>query len=120
MAEIHGFLARVTLVLILATTAWSGLVLVTRRPIRPALVGGLIWVVGLLGMTGLVGALAAVTTDPPKDPLHLVYGVLALTVLPGAWAISRSRVDARGTTRVLAVASVVQLILVARLFQTGG
>jgi len=119
MAEIHGFLARVTLVLILATTAWSGLLLATRRPIRPALVGGLIWVVGLLGLTGLMGALAAVTTDPPKDPLHVVYGVLALAVLPGAWAIGRSQADSRGAARVLVVASLVLLILVVRLFQTG-
>lgn len=120
MAELHGFLARVALVLILATTAWSGLLLATRRPVPPALVGGLIWVVGLLGLSGLAGVIAALSSGPPRDPLHLVYGALALAVLPGAWAISRSRPDARTTVRVLAVGSVVLIILVVRLFQTGG
>ena len=120
MAEIHGFLARITLVLVLVTTAWSLGLLATRRSIQPALIGGLLWVVGLLAVTSLLGALTAATTHLPKDLLHLVYGALAIVVLPIAWAIGRSRQDPRRVVIVLAVASVVQAVLVLRLFQTGG
>ena len=120
MADIHGFLARVTLALVLVTAAWSLVLLATRRPLRPSLVGGLVWVVGLLGLTSLLGVLVWATTHPPKDLLHLVYGVLAISVLPGAWALGRSRPDARRQVLVLAVASIVLAILVLRLFQTGG
>jgi hypothetical protein len=120
MAEIHGFLARIVLVLVLVTAAWSIGLLATRRPIRPAIVGGLIWVAGLLVLTTLVGAVTALTSHVPKDLLHLVYGALVLTVLPIAWAIGRSRADARRAVLVLSVASVVQVILVVRLFATGG
>ncbi len=120
MAEIHGFLARITLVLVLVTAAWSVGLVATHRPMRPAIVGGLIWVGGLLVVTSLLGALTAATTHLPKDLLHLVYGALAIAVLPIAWAIGRSRRDARRVVLILAVACVVQVILVLRLFQTGG
>ncbi len=120
MAEVHAFLARIALVLVLVTAAWAGWLLASRRPMRPAIVGGLIWVVGLLVLTSLLGAVTAVTAHPPKDVLHLVYGALALSVLPIAWAAGRSRSDPRRVVIVLAVACVVQLILVVRLFQTGG
>ncbi len=120
MAEVHGLLARVTLVLVLITAAWSGAILVTGRPVRPALVGGLIWVVLLLAGTALLGAVVAITAHAPKDPLHLVYGTLAVVVLPGTWWIVRAAYDSRRPVIVLAVASVVEIILVVRLFQTGG
>ena len=120
MSEIHGFLARIVLVLVLATTAWSIGLLATRRPIRPMIVGGLVWVAGLLIVTAVLGAITAVTSHPPKDLLHFVYGALVITVLPIAWAIGRSRPDARRAVVVLSVASVVQVILVVRLFATGG
>jgi hypothetical protein len=120
VAEVHGLLARVTLVLVLMTAAWSGAILVTGRPIRPALVGGLVWVVLLLAGTALLGAVVAITAHAPKDPLHLVYGTLAVVVMPGAWSIARAGHDSRRRVIVLAAASVVQIILVVRLFQTGG
>ncbi len=122
MAEIHGLAARIALLLVFLTTAWSAVLLVTRRPVQPILVGGLVWVAILLGASGLLGILSALTVAPPSDALHVVYGVLAIAVLPGAWAIARAgaRDDARRTVVVLVVASVVQLILVFRLFQTGG
>jgi hypothetical protein len=120
MAEIHGLAAQVTLVLVVVLSAWAIWLAGTRRSIRPAIVGGLAWTVILLVATSLVGATIALTKAPPKDPLHLVYGLLALSVLPGAWGIARLRDDARRTTIVLAIAMIVLLILVFRLFQTGG
>jgi hypothetical protein len=120
VAEIHGFLARIALVLVLGTAAWAVALIATRRPMGPAIAGGLIWVVLMLVLTSLLGAVTALTVRPPRDFLHLVYGALAVSVLPIAWAVGRSRSDARRVVIVLAVACVVQLILVVRLFQTGG
>jgi len=120
VAELHGLLARITLVITLATSAWSVAILVAGRPIRPALLAGLGWVVALLAATGALGLLSAVTVRPPSDALHLVYGVLAIAVLPGAWLIGRSGPDPRRRVIVLAIASVILVILSLRLFQTGG
>jgi len=120
MADVHGLLARVVLVLVVVTAAWSVILVAGRRPIRPALVGGLAWIVVLVAVTGLIGIANAAAAGWPSDPLHIVYGVLSALVLPGAWAIARARPEPRRTVLVLAVASVVQVILVIRLFQTGG
>jgi hypothetical protein len=120
MAEIHALAARIVLVLVIVIAAWSVVLVAGRRPIRPALVGGLAWIVVLVAATGLLGIANAAAAGWPSDPLHIVYGVLAALVLPGAWAISQARPEPRRTVLVLAVASVVQVILVIRLFQTGG
>ncbi|MEO8462832.1 MAG: hypothetical protein ABI555_06445 [Chloroflexota bacterium] len=120
MAEIHGLAAQITLVLVVLIAGWAMILAATRRAIPSVLAGGLVWVVLLLAATGLVGTTIALTTKPPKDPLHIVYGLLALAVLPGALTIARSRPDPRRSVLVLATASVVLLILVFRLFQTGG
>ena len=120
MADVHGLLARVVLVLAVVTVAWSAIIVAGRRSIRPALVGALVWIVILVIATGLLGVADAAATGVPSDPLHIVYGILAAFVLPGAWAIARTRPDPRRTALVVAIASVVQVILVVRLFQTGG
>jgi len=120
MAEIHALSARIVLVLVLVTAAWSVVVAATRRPVGAALAGGLVWVVVMIAASGLLGVVTALVGSPPADPLHLVYGVLAVLVLPGTWAITRNRADPRRTALILGVASIVQVILVVRLFQTGG
>ncbi|MDH4141565.1 MAG: hypothetical protein OEV61_03050 [Chloroflexota bacterium] len=120
MAEFHGLAAQVSLVLAIGLGAWAVLLALTKRPLTPMLVGGLVWLVLLLVVTGLLGATSALAQTPPSDPLHIVYGLLAASVFPGAWAIARSQGQPRRTVIVLAVASVVELILVFRLFQTGG
>ena len=120
MADVHGLLARVVLVLVVLTAAWSAVLVAGRRPIRPALAGGLAWIVILVSATGLLGIASAAAAGWPTDPLHIVYGVLAVLVLPGTWAITRNRADPRRTALILGVASIVQVILVVRLFQTGG
>lgn len=119
MAEVHGLLARVVLVLVLVTAAWSGALVITRRPVGSVLAGGLVWVAILVVATGLLGVTTALAVGAPNDPLHIVYGVLAALVMPGAWAIARPHADPRRTARVFLVAAIVEVILVVRLFQTG-
>ncbi len=120
MAEIHGLAAQITLVLVVLIAGWALILAATRRTIPSVLGGGLVWVVVLLAATGMVGAVQALAAEPPKDLLHIVYGLLALAVLPGALTIARSRPDPRRSVLILATASIVLLILVLRLFQTGG
>lgn len=120
MAEFHGLAAQVTLLLVVIVTAWSIGLAVTRRPLPTILLGALTWLVILLAASGLLGVVTALATRPPEDPLHIVYGLLALAVLPGAWAIARQRSEPRRTVIVQVIASIVLLILMFRLFQTGG
>lgn len=120
MAEIHGLVARVVLVLVLVTAVWSIGVVASRRPVGAALAAGFAWVVVMVAASGLVGIVTAILGGPPADPLHVVYGVLALSLMPGAWAIARTRAEPRRTAVILTVAAIVQVILVVRLFQTGG
>jgi len=120
MAEIHGLAAQVTLVLVIIVAGWAVTLGLLRRPLPPLLLGGLGWAFLLLAGTSLLGVMVVLTDAPPADPLHIVYGLLAVAVLPGAWAIARMRDDPRRTVVVLAIASLVLLILVFRSFQTGG
>jgi len=54
----------------------------------------------------------------PHDSLHLLYGVLALGVLPIAGRFSRNS-GARRAGIATALAGVVVLVILLRLFQTG-
>ncbi|HEX9551334.1 MAG TPA: hypothetical protein VF971_09585 [Candidatus Limnocylindrales bacterium] len=120
MAEIHGLLARIVLALALLTAAWAVVLLVARRPLGTALVAGLAWLAVLVAAAGLLGLVVALTIGVPGDPLHIVYGLLAAVVLPGAWVAARGRSNPSRSTLVIGVALVVEVILVVRLFQTGG
>ncbi|MBF8289265.1 MAG: hypothetical protein HW391_233 [Chloroflexi bacterium] len=119
MAELHGLAAQITLVVALLVAGWAAALALTRRSLKPVLVGGFVWAVVLLVVTGLAGVVMALTDTPPNDPLHVVYGILSVVVLPGAWGIARGRADPGRIVRILAIAATVQLILVVRLFQTG-
>jgi len=67
----------------------------------------------------VLGVGVAITDHVPRDPLHIVYGALAVGVVPGAALVAGGRADPRRTV-VWAIAGIVLCILVLRLFQTGG
>lgn len=73
----------------------------------------------MLGLTAVLGIAAAISVHLPQDLLHLVYGALAVGVLPGAAIVASGRTGPRQSV-VWAIAGIVLLILVLRLFQTGG
>jgi hypothetical protein len=76
-------------------------------------------VLATTGLAALLGAGVALTSRAPSDALHLVYGVVALVVLPIARYVGRAGSDRR-RAGWLALGSVVQLAVYARLLQTGG
>lgn len=76
-------------------------------------------VLAATGLTALFGAAVALTSRAPSDALHVVYGAVALVVLPIARYVGRTGSDRR-RAGWLALGSLVELAVFARLFQTGG
>jgi hypothetical protein len=118
MAEIHALVARIVLVLVIVIAAWSVVLVAGGRPIRPALVGGLAWIVVLVAVTGLLGIANGGRGLAARSAPHRVRRP-GRARLPGAWAISRARPEPRRTVLVSRRLGR-QVILVIRLFQTGG
>jgi hypothetical protein len=80
---------------------------------------GVIWTFLVVGATGLLGLAVAIGEHPPRDGLHVVYGLLGAATLPGAFVVASGRTE-RQRSLVWAIAGIVMAILVLRLFQTGG
>jgi len=117
--ELHLLAAQVVLVLVAVGAIGSIGSALLRRPPGAVLLGGLVWVVIGLALTAVVGLVILVDSGPPEDPLHIVYGVLAVSALPLAAAIAAGRSD--GQRAVIAVVAMIVLaVLVLRLFETGG
>lgn len=119
MSDAHRFVALLALLLVLVATIWSVIGALTRRQPGPFILANLVWVALATAVAGLLGILVALTTAPPRDILHIVYGLLALAVPVGGAVLVGSRPEGQRPA-VVAVTSIVALILVARLFQTGG
>lgn len=118
MSEAHALVGQVAILLGLITAAWSVVLVITRRTPGTFYLGGVLWLFAAIALAAALGAVMVVSGRLPADGLHLVYGVLALGVLPGAALIASGR-DARERSIVAAVSSIVLVILLARLFQTG-
>ncbi|MHB8398894.1 MAG: hypothetical protein ACYDCI_08180 [Candidatus Limnocylindrales bacterium] len=119
MSAAHALVGQVAIALAIGAAVWSVGLLVTRRTPGTLYLVNLLWVFLAVAVAALMGAGTLVSGSPLHDPLHLVYGLLALGILPGTMLFASGR-DARGRTIVGAVGAIVLLILLARLFQTGG
>ena len=91
----------------------------TRRPAGSFFVAGALWTGLVVGLAAVLGVGAAIADHAPHDLLHIVYGVLAVGVMPGAAIVAGGRTGPRQTV-VWAIAGIVLVILILRLFQTGG
>jgi hypothetical protein len=89
-----------------------------RRPAESFLVAGVLWTGLVIGLTAVLGVGVAITDHVPRDLLHIVYGALAVGAVPGAALVAGGRTGPRRTV-VWAVAGIVLVILILRLFQTG-
>jgi hypothetical protein len=89
---------------------------VQHRPVRFATDRAILVALALVAVGILSGLVVLLTGGHPNDPLHLVYALVALLVLPAARFWSRL-----GPHRNLAlgVGGVLLAALVLRLFQTG-
>lgn len=118
MSQAHAFVGLVAVALALIAAVWSIGLALTRRTGGALFIGNLIWVVAIVAIAALLGVAAAATVGPPGDPLHIVYGIIAVAVLPGAALVASGR-SAREQSIVAAVATTVLLIILFRLVQTG-
>jgi hypothetical protein len=117
--DLHRLAAELVLVLAVVAVVSSVVGLATHRPASRLLVVQLAWV-GSLSTVAAVLGLAVLAGGPgPQDPLHLVYGALAVGAMPVAAMFGAGRPE-RQQLIVSLIAGIVLLILVLRLFQTGG
>lgn len=118
MTQAHALAGQLALVLAVIAAVWSIALAVTRRPVGPLYLGSLVWLGIAVVIAAILGSTAAVTAGPPSDALHVVYGLLALAMLPGAALVAAGRpTDQRPI--VAAIATTVLVILLLRLIQTG-
>jgi hypothetical protein len=117
--SLHGLVAQLALVLTVIGAAWAVGLVVARRTGGPMLYGELVWIVLAIAVAGLIGIVIALTAAPPRDPLHILYGLLAAAALPVAALVARDR-PSRQRSAVLGIGLIVLAILMVRLFQTGG
>lgn len=119
MIDVHQSLA-------LAAAAGTGAVFVASAALAAGLAVSLVWLdrailvqlaTGLA--TGLVGLAVAAVSEPPADPLHLLYGAV-LVSLPVGGRYATRRADPRRIGRAMAVVSLVTLGVAVRAFMTGG
>jgi len=116
---VHGLTAQIALVLALVIAGSAIALALTRRTAGSFFVAGTLWTGFVVGLAAVFGIGVAITDHVPGDPLHIVYGVLAVGVVPGAAVVAGGRSD-RGRSVVWAIAGIVLVIIVLRLFQTGG
>ena len=116
MAELHSFGASVVLGAVVVTGLAAILIAIRGgSPWTNRLRIGLIAVIGLQVVVGL--ALFA-TGVRPREPLHLLYGLAALAILPLAGTFA-SEAPPRPRAWVLAVACLILLVVAWRLASTG-
>jgi hypothetical protein len=119
VSQAHALVGLLAVALGVVAVLWSSGLLLLRRPPGTLFLGSLIWLVAVIGLAAILGAATALSSAPPGDPLHIVYGVLALAVLPGAAFVASGRTG-RQQAIVATIAAVVLTILLFRLLQTGG
>jgi hypothetical protein len=119
VSQAHALVGLLGLVLGIVAVIWSAGLLVLRRPPGSLFLGSLVWLVAVISLAAVLGAATALASGPPSDLLHIVYGVLALGVVPGAAFVASGRPE-RQQVIVATVAAVILAILLFRLLQTGG
>lgn len=118
MSQAHAFVGQIAIVLGLVAAAWSIALVATRRAPGSLFMANLVWVFLAVAIAAALGTATIATGAPLRDGLHVVYGVLALGVLPGAILVASGR-PARQRSIIAAVSAIVLVILLARLVQTG-
>jgi hypothetical protein len=112
----------------LAVPAAIGLLLVAVLGVLHRRLGraGILWLdrailvtLAVIAAAVLTGLVVALTDRGPADPLHFLYALLALAVLPVARAVGAGRSDRR-LERAVLIGAAIGLGAVLRLSMTGG
>ncbi len=118
MIDLHRLTAEIGLALTLLAAGWLAVTIAIGRPVARLAIINLAWVTGLVAIAALLGLVVLASGPGPHDALHLVYAVLAVVALPLTAWIAAGR-PARHQAIAGLVGSIIELILVVRLFQTG-
>lgn len=117
MSQVHTVGAVVVLVATLAFFLYA-LWCAVRSSFPPGLATARKVLAAVIGLQVLVGVIQLATGEEPGDALHLLYAGVALLVVPGASAFA-SHAPPRARAGALAVAAVLMLAMVWRLYATG-
>ncbi len=92
---LHAGFARALVLYLAALGVWGLLAWRRGQGVSPNYRGALVigWVTGLF--QGALGALLALSTGGPREPLHLLYGVAIAVALPAGIVYARDRSPAR-------------------------
>jgi hypothetical protein len=116
LANIHHVAAPLVAVVALVLLAIVVVGAIRHRPVRFASDRAILLALGLVSVGIVTGLAILVSGGAPADPLHFVYAVVALAVLPAVRFWDRL---ARRRAVALAIGAVVLAALMLRLFQTG-
>jgi hypothetical protein len=118
IAQLHLLLAWASVVVVIALVARAAWRALRGQPVGPAgdQLESVVLIVVLITIAGGLGLF--VSGPGPKEGLHFLYGALAFGILPVARSISQ-RWDARRQSITIAIAALVVLVVLVRLFSTG-
>ena len=117
MDLVHLILAWAAVAAALLGTAWALVLVVQKRPGGPLFVRYQAAVIAVVVLAGLAGAARFATSTGPADNLHLLYGVVAVGLIPVARSFLVGREPRDG--RLMLVAFVLLAGVLFRLFGTG-
>ena len=116
LADVHRLLA----ILVAAGGVAVALVVVigavTHRPVRFARDRAILAAIGVVAIGAATGLVILIGGGRPNDALHLLYGAIALLILPVVRFWDRL---ARRRGLAVGIGGVILSLLVLRLFQTG-
>lgn len=118
MSELHRLGGQLALALAVVGLAWSLVLLALRAEPGRLFAANLVWLGLAIVASAGIGALMLLAGGSPRDGLHLLYGVLAVGALPATLLLVEGRPRQRSAIR--AIAGLVLVILLLRLFETGG
>jgi hypothetical protein len=114
---IHQVLAYAAVIGVAIVAAWTLVLVVTKRSPGRGYARAQASMVGIVALAAIVGVVVFVSGARPADGLHLLYGAVAILLIPFARSFLRG--VARRDTLILLVAVVALGGVIYRLFATG-
>lgn len=95
LSEFHARLGNAGMLFALALGMWGLWLYFRKQRAASSYLGGMVIGELLFIVQGIVGATLYFTGHAPARPVHILYGVLAVITLPGAYAYSRGQDERR-------------------------